>query len=73
MGEYPTELKIAKVIALFKKGQKTQPTNYRPISLSSCFNKMFEKILSKRLVKFLEINKIYLNTNMDFVNCILQL
>ena len=58
MGEYPTQLKIAKVIALFKKGQKTQPNNYRPISLLSCFDKIFEKILSKRLVKFLEINKI---------------
>ena len=55
MGEYPTQLKIAKVIALFKKGQKSQLNNYRPISLLSCFNKMFEKILSKRQVKFLEI------------------
>ena len=58
MGEYPTRLKIAKVIALFKKGQKTQPNNYRPIRLLSCFNKIFEKKLSKGLVKFLEINKI---------------
>ena len=58
MGEYPTQLKIAKVIALFKKGQKTQPNNYPPIILLSCFNKIFEKILSKRLVKFLENNKI---------------
>ena len=60
MGEYPTQLKIAKVIALFKKGQKTQPNNYRPISLLSCFNKILEKILSKRLVKFLEINNIFI-------------
>ena len=57
-GEYPAQLKITKVIALFKKGQKTQPNNYRPISLLSCFNKIFDKILSKRLVKFLGINKI---------------
>ena len=53
MGEYPTQLKIAKVIAPFKKGQKTPPNNYRQISLLSCFNRRFEKILSKRLVKFL--------------------
>ena len=31
MGEYPTQLKIAKVIAIFKKGQKTQPNNYRQL------------------------------------------
>ena len=58
MGDYPTQLNIAKFIALFEKGPKTQPNNYRPLSLLSCFNKIFEKILSKRLVKFLEINKI---------------
>ena len=58
MGEYPAQLKLAKVIALFKKGDKLQPNNYRPISLLSCFNKIFEKILCRKLVKFLEFNKI---------------
>ena len=51
-------LKVAKVIALFKKGDKYQLNNYRPISLLSCFNKIFEKLLCKRLVKFIEVNKI---------------
>ena len=51
-------LQVAKVIALFKKGDKYQPNNYRPISLLSCFNKIFVKLLCKRLVKFLEANKI---------------
>ena len=51
-------LKVAKVIALFKKGDKNQPNNYRPISLLSCFNIIFEKLLCKRLVKFLEVNRI---------------
>ena len=43
IGKYPMALKVAKVIALFKKGDKYQPNNYRPISLLSCFNKIFEK------------------------------
>ena len=60
MGEYPAQLKLAKVIALFKKGDKLQPNNYRPISLLSCFNKIFEKILCRKLVKFLELNKIFI-------------
>ena len=38
--EYPTQLKIAKVIALYKKGEKYSQGNYRPISLLSCPNKM---------------------------------
>ena len=57
-GEYPVQLKITKVIALYKKGEKYDPGNYRPISLLSCLNKLFEKILCKRLVRFLEINHI---------------
>ena len=55
--DYPSELKIAKVIALIKKGDKFKPNNYRPISLLSCFNKLFERLLCKRLVKFLERKK----------------
>ena len=42
-GEYPQQMKIARVIALYKKGEKYKPDNYRPISLLSCFNKIFEK------------------------------
>ena len=42
--EYPTLLKIAKVVPLYKKGQKYQANSYRPISLLSSFNKIFEKI-----------------------------
>ena len=64
--DYPSELKIAKVIALFKKGEKFNPNNYRPISLLSCFNKLFEKLLCKRLVKFLERNQISFNYQYGF-------
>ena len=49
---------IFKEIALYKKGVKYDPNNYRPISLLSHFDKIFEKILCRRLVSFLERNKI---------------
>ena len=58
MGEYPHELKLAKVIALFKKGNRQDPTNYRPISLLSIFNKIFEKHLCKQLLNFLNKNHV---------------
>ena len=48
-GEYLTQLKIAKVIALYEKGAKYIPGYYRPISLLSCLNKIFEKLLCKRI------------------------
>ena len=56
--EYPTELKIAKVIAIHKKGHRHLTENYRPISLLSAFNKIFEKLLHKRLISFIEKHKI---------------
>ena len=39
--EYPTQLKIKRVIALYKKGNHYLANNYRPISLLSSFNKTF--------------------------------
>ena len=53
-GEYPDPLKIAKVIPIFKKGDPSLASNYRPISVLSCINKMYEKILFRRLYNFLE-------------------
>ena len=51
-GKYPDDLKIAKVIALYKKGVKYDLNNYRPISLLSHFDKIFENILCRGLVSF---------------------
>lgn len=57
-GEYPDLLKIAKVSPIFKSGSKNLTSNYRPISVLSCINKIFEKILAKRIYSFLEKHQI---------------
>ena len=57
-GTYPSQLKLAKVIALFKKGQPFILDNYRPISLLSCFNRIFEKIIAYQLRSICESNNI---------------
>ena len=59
--EYPDLFKIAKVIPLFKKSledERTEPGNYRPISLLSTLNKILEKILHSRLTRFITKNNI---------------
>ena len=66
MGIFPDKLKIAKVIALHKKGATDDPANYTPISLLSVFSKIFEKIMHKRLYNFLEVNDILHPLQFDF-------
>ena len=53
-GSYPDVLKIATVIPLHKGGSTLELGNYRPISILSPINKVFETILHKRLTKFWE-------------------
>ncbi|CAL4061285.1 unnamed protein product [Meganyctiphanes norvegica] len=63
-GEYPEALKIAKVLPIFKKGDPSLASNYRPISVLSCINKIFEKSYLKEFIIFLK-NTIYsMNSNM---------
>ena len=53
-GVQPEKLKLAKVIPIFKKGSKLSTENYRPISLLSNINKIFEKIVFERVYGFIE-------------------
>jgi hypothetical protein len=46
----PSDWKIAHVIPLFKNGDKSLPSNYRPISLLSCVSKVLEKIIFKHVL-----------------------
>jgi hypothetical protein len=52
---FPDQWKIAHVIALFKKGDKSLASNYRPVSLLSCVSKILEKIVYKQIYNHLHI------------------
>ena len=43
---------------IYKKGSKDTPGNYRPISVLPVIGKIFEKIVNKQLMNFLEVNNV---------------
>ena len=57
-GIFPDCLKLAHIVPIHKKAERTNPTNYRPVSLLSAFSKVFEKILFNRLYKYMETKLI---------------
>ena len=57
-GIIPDKLKIALVTPIFKTNENNKFINYRPISVLSCFSKLLETLMYKRLIKFIEKNKI---------------
>jgi Reverse transcriptase (RNA-dependent DNA polymerase)/Endonuclease-reverse transcriptase len=57
-GSLPNKWKQANVTPLFKKGKRTLPSNYRPVSLTSVVCKTIERILAARMTEYLEKNKL---------------
>ena len=57
-GTFPETIKYSEIKPIFKKGDKTQFENYRPISILPIFSKIFEKVLYKRLYNHLINNNI---------------
>ena len=53
-GTFPNIFKIAKVIPLFKGGDRDNVNNYRPISLLPALAKLFEKLISSRILDYIQ-------------------
>ena len=65
-GRFPARLKIAKVILIFKSEERTDPSNYRPISLLSVFDKLLEKLMCNRLNPFFQKHNIFYKYQFGF-------
>ena len=66
LGVFPTRLKYSLITPLYKRGDKNNVTNYRPISLLTSFSKIFEKITYKRLITHITFNNIFTNSQFGF-------
>ena len=57
-GAFPVEMKIAKVIPLYKSNDLKEFSNYRPVSILPLFSKILERLMYNRLLSFVNKNKI---------------
>jgi hypothetical protein len=57
-GIVPDDLKIAKIIPVYKSDEKKVISNYRPISILPAFSKILERLVYNRLLDFININDI---------------
>ena len=65
-GYFPTQLKTGCITPVFKKGDKSNIANYRPVCSLSPLSKIIEKIIYKRMMKFIEINNIFSKSQYGF-------
>src|SRR5215813_11252394 len=65
-GVVPRDWRHANVVPIFKKGDRGEPGNYRPVSLTSIVGKLMETIIKERLSEYLEENEILVNYQHGF-------
>ena len=66
IGIFPDTLKIAKLIPIFKAGDRLQTSNYRPISILSTISKLIGKLMFDRLSFFITENNVLSSNQFGF-------
>ena len=65
-GSVPDDLKLARVIPLFKKNDKTEVSNYRPVSILCILSKVFEKVIFDQVEEYLNDKNLLYNFQSGF-------
>ena len=65
-GVFPSLLKMARVVPIFKEDSELEYQNYRPISLLSNIEKILKKLMHKRVYQFLTENKVIYDLQFRF-------
>ena len=68
-GIVPDQMKVAKVVPVFKSSDRSSIKNDRPISLLTSFSKLLEKIMYDKVMNFLNANNIFFMS----INMVLEL
>lgn len=64
--KYPDHLKISIVRPIYKSGSHSETTNYRPIAILSCINKIIEKALTGQIHRFLSKHDVIAHSQFGF-------
>ena len=67
-GIIPADLKSANVTAVHKKGNRQEPGNYKPISLTSVVCKTMERLIKGKIITYLEGNNLIGDSQHGFRN-----
>ena len=67
-GYFPKKLKIAKITPIFKAGDRSEVSNYRPISVLSPLSKLLEKYIHSQISSYFETKNIFNNQQCGFRN-----
>ena len=65
-GVFPRELKLARVIPIYKSSSKQSISNYRPISILTFISKVFEKILYNHISQYMDRNDTICSNQFGF-------
>ena len=67
VGSFPSTWKIANVVPIYKSGDSSDPSNYRPISLTSVLCKVFEKLVHRDLYRYIISNNLLSKSQSGFI------
>ena len=65
-GNYPKQWLRGYIIPIYKKGTKTDPSNYRGITIGSCLGKLFNMILNERLITYFDKHNVISKCQIGF-------
>ena len=65
-GDFPSEMKLAKVLPIYKTDNHQLIQNYRPISTLNLFSKVYERVIDNNLLDFIMENNILYDKQFGF-------